>query len=132
MTLLPCLQIVATKNAKSHRKTAKTAGYEILRADPPTKGTRVGFELYAHTADQPQQGFGVYRMARLDHGEVYYVSGSYLIEDGTPGWRNKHVPSTVKAGRMRVARTGTQGTAWAAEGSDGAPIEGRRTVRKEV
>ena len=56
-------------------------------------------------------------MAKLDDGEGYLVSRSYLNDDGTPGWRNKHLTSTVRAGRLRITRTGTEVTAWAAEGT---------------
>jgi DNA-directed RNA polymerase subunit RPC12/RpoP len=95
-----------------------TAGYEILRAESPTKGNGVGFEMYAHTVQMPQQGFGIYRMEQVDRGELYLVSRAYLKEDGKLGWRNKHIDTTAKSGRLRITRTGTQATAWAAEGKD--------------
>lgn len=93
-----------------------TAGYEILRAEPPTKGQGVGFEMYTHTT--PQQGFGVYRMEQVDRGELYLVSRAFLNEDGKTGWRNKHFNTTAKSGRLRITRTGTEVTAWAADGKD--------------
>jgi hypothetical protein len=93
-----------------------TAGYEILQAAPPTQGNGVGFELYAHTVHEPQQGFGVYRMSRVNEGEVYLVSRAYLHADGKRGWRNKNVPTTARAGQLRIVRSGTEVTAWVAEG----------------
>jgi len=95
-----------------------TAGYEILRAESPTKGNGVGFEMYAHTVHKPQQGFGVYRMEQVEHGELYLVSRAYFKENGQQGWRNKSFPTATKSGRLRITRTGTQVTAWAAEGKE--------------
>jgi hypothetical protein len=94
-----------------------TAGYEILHAEQPTKGHGVGFEFFAHTVHVPQQGFGVYRMARVGQGEVYFVSRNYLNPDGSPGWQQEHIPTTARAGRLRITRSGTKATAWAAEGT---------------
>jgi hypothetical protein len=93
-----------------------TAAYEILKAEPPTQGHGVGFEMYAHTVHVPQQGFGVYRMERIDEGDVYHVSRSYLNEDGKLAWRARSFPTAAKAGRLRITRSGTEVTAWAAEG----------------
>jgi hypothetical protein len=94
-----------------------TAGYEILSADQPTQGHGVGFEFFAHTVHVPQQGFGVYRMTRVGEGDVYFVSRSYLNPDGSPGWQQESIPTTAKAGRLRITRSGTKATAWAAEGT---------------
>src|SRR5213076_1002866 len=47
-----------------------TAGYELLRVEEPTDGYGVGFELFAHTVHSPQQGLGVYRVARVNEGDV--------------------------------------------------------------
>src|SRR5205823_206153 len=59
-----------------------TAGYELLRVEEPTDGYGVGFELFAHTVHSPQQGLGVYRVARVNEGDVYQVSRNYLKADG--------------------------------------------------
>ncbi len=94
-----------------------TAGYEILRAEQPTQGSGVGFELFALTVPKPQQGLGVYRMARVREGEVYFVSRNYLNPDGSRAYQQKHFPANVKAGRLRISRNGPKATAWAAEGT---------------
>jgi DNA-directed RNA polymerase subunit RPC12/RpoP len=96
-----------------------TAGYELLRYARPTEGFGVGFELFAQTVHKPQLGMGVYRVARVEQGEVYLVSRSYLEPDGTPNWAQENVPTNARAGRLRLSRTGTEVTALAAEGNDG-------------
>jgi hypothetical protein len=96
-----------------------TAGYEILRADRPTKGYGVGFELFAHIVKNPQQGLGMYRMVRTQDGEIYLVSHNYFDAAGKPKYDQTAVPTTIRAGRLRIARTGEEATASAAEGNDG-------------
>jgi hypothetical protein len=73
-----------------------------------------------HTVHTPQQGIGVYRMARVEQGDGYLVSRNYLKDDGQMGYKQKFVPAAVKAGRLRLSRTGSVASAWAAEGDDGA------------
>ena len=75
-----------------------TAGYELLQHERPTEGHGVGLEFFAHTVHVPQQGIGLYRLARVEQGEVYLVSRNYLNPDGTPGWDQENVPTTARAG----------------------------------
>ena len=96
-----------------------TAGYEILNAAVPTEGNGVGFEFFAHTVHTPQQGLGVYRLTRVDDGDVYLVSRNYINSDGNPGWDQKQISTNAKSGRLRITRSGTVATVLAAEGKDG-------------
>lgn len=95
------------------------AAYELLAHETPTDGYGVGFEFFAHTMHTPQQGMGVYRVSRVKQGDGYLVSRNYLQDDGQVGYKQRFVPGTVKSGRLRLTRTGTTATAWAAEREDG-------------
>lgn len=90
-----------------------TAAYEILHADQPTEGYGVGFELFVHTL--PEQGIGVYRVARVKQGDVYMVSRNRRNDDGKIEYRQAYRPTTARAGRLRLTRAGSKATAWAAE-----------------
>jgi hypothetical protein len=93
-----------------------TAGYELLRADQPSTGYGVGFELFVETATPTQEALGLYRVARVKQGNVYMVSRNG-DEGGTRTHRQKYIPTTATSGRLRVTRAGRQATLWAAEGA---------------
>ncbi|HEV3119493.1 MAG TPA: hypothetical protein VGY58_20720 [Gemmataceae bacterium] len=99
-----------------------TAGYELLRADQPKEGYGVGFELFVHPAEAPQQGvfqgLGIYRVARVEQPNIYMLSHNH-IKNGKPAYDQAYFPTNVRVGKLRISRSGAKATASAAEGTDG-------------
>jgi hypothetical protein len=84
-----------------------TAGYEILQADQPTTGDGVGLELYVMLDSPTRDAFGLYRMARVKEGDVFWCV-RMTTRDGKRLSRGEPRPALRKAGQMQVSRQGTE------------------------
>jgi hypothetical protein len=60
----------------------------------------------------------VYRVVRVKEGNVYMLSRN-LSQNGQRQYRQKYIPTSASAGRLRIARKGTEVTLWAAEANAG-------------
>jgi serine/threonine protein kinase len=95
-----------------------TVGYEILEAEQPKTGYGVGIELFVLTGGFLGEGLGVYRVVRVQQGEVYMLSRN-TTENGERKYRQKYIPTAARSGQLRITRKGTEATLWAAEGNTG-------------
>jgi serine/threonine protein kinase len=106
-----------------------TAGYELLQADQPRSGMGVGFDLYLMTQSSAREALGLCRVKRADGTDRYICSR--MIDQGAQrqflpryvlagGRRAADPPRPVSpSGQLRITRTGTVVTFFAAEGAAG-------------
>jgi hypothetical protein len=92
-----------------------TASYEILKGGQPTDGTGVGVELCVATDSPTKVELAVFRMARINDGEVHTTSRT-STEKGVPRYNVRNFPSECKFGRLKITRVGDEATLWVAEG----------------
>jgi hypothetical protein len=93
-----------------------TVGYEILEIEQPPKGNGVGLEFYALIDTPRPEVLGLLRVLSVNEGDVY-VTNHISTTSGKPESRHSFIPTTARAGRLRMSRVGDEATLWAAEGS---------------
>ena len=92
-----------------------TTTYEILKGDQPTEGHGVGVELFVATDSLTKEELAVFRMSRVNEGEVYTTSRA-TTEEGKRRYISRNIPTDCKSGRLRITRVGNEAVLWAAEG----------------
>jgi hypothetical protein len=92
-----------------------TVSYEILLGNQPERGHGVGVELFVATDTPTQEDLGLFRMARVQEGQVYKFTRS-RVQDGERKYGGDDTPATCKSGRLRITRLGTAARMSAAEG----------------
>ncbi|MCI0680966.1 MAG: DUF1583 domain-containing protein [Gemmataceae bacterium] len=96
-----------------------TLRYEILHADRPKTGNGVGLEFYLKTETPTAEALGFYRVRRVREGDVFMLTRATTTAEGKRRHTHELIPSAANAGQLRMTRTGTEATWWAAEGDDG-------------
>src|SRR5262249_33858366 len=94
-----------------------TTGYEILKAEFPTAGHGVGFELYLTTDTPRRSGIGFSRLARTNEGDVYWSARMTTDEDNKEHYEQNNCPAAAPSGPLRLIRTGEGVPFRAAEGA---------------
>ena len=109
-----------------------TATYEILKGTQPTEGSGVGVELFVATGTPIKEELGVFRVARVNEGEVHMTART-TMDEGKPRYHApQHFPSDCKSGRLKITRVGSEATLWAAEGDSKVFLElGREELGPE-
>lgn len=92
-----------------------TTGFEILRADRPSRGDGVGYELYLLLDSATQDAFSFYRLNRVKEGEGFRtLRMSGLGEERT--YQGEFARAASKSGQLRLTRQGGSVAFLAADG----------------
>jgi len=92
-----------------------TAGYEILQADESEVAFATGFELYVMTTTPAKDAIAFTRGKRINVGDAYACGRMTTPTGKGRQYKWKVFPSTAKAGRLRMVRTGGEVTLSASE-----------------
>src|SRR5205823_3029310 len=93
-----------------------TAGYELLKLDPPQAGHGVGFHLEYTTATARKAHTSLSRLLRVNEGDVYWGGRQTTTDDGRDHYDQHWVPTTARSGQLRLTRVGETAGCWVAEG----------------
>jgi WD40 repeat protein len=94
-----------------------TASYEILQADQPATGHGVGVELFVATVEPANKQLGLFRVSRVNEGEVHMSSLSPIV-DGQRQYLVRVFEASARAGRLRITRIGNEVILRVAEGDE--------------
>jgi predicted RNA-binding Zn-ribbon protein involved in translation (DUF1610 family) len=93
-----------------------TTGFELLRTDRPRTGAGVGYELYIMANTPGREAIALKRSKQPDDQDVFACSLMTTDEQGKRHYRSNPFPASAAAGRLRLSRSGSEVTCWAADG----------------
>jgi hypothetical protein len=93
-----------------------TTAYEIIQSDQPRRGGGVGYEMYVTTSSPGREAIALARVKQSDGRETYACSRMTTNGQGKRDYNSLLFPASEPTGRLRLTRSQTEVTCWAADG----------------